>query len=61
MSGFSEPPKEIIFETEEGVRARTEDIMRVAVRSTFMPLANRTKITAEERARIGRWIERGAR
>jgi uncharacterized membrane protein len=58
---FSAPPKGIVLETPEQIRARAAQIKQVAVTSKVMPLGNRTAMTDEERALLGVWVDQGAR
>ncbi len=52
---FTGPPKGIAFDTPEEIERYADEILRVAVATQAMPLANRTEMTPEERALIGRW------
>jgi len=52
---FKGPPKGIAFDTPEEVERYAGQILRVAVETQAMPLANRTEMTPEERALVGRW------
>ncbi|MGH6931629.1 MAG: urate hydroxylase PuuD [Dongiaceae bacterium] len=54
-AGFRTPPKGIIFDTPEQIETYASQILRVTVRSTAMPLGNRTGMMPEERAILGRW------
>ena len=54
---FRKPPKGITFDTPEQIDRMAPQILRLAVRTRVMPLGNRTGMTAEERATLGRWIE----
>jgi uncharacterized membrane protein len=54
-AGFKAPPKGIAFDSPAEVERYAEQILRVAVRTRSMPLGNRTGMTAEERALLGRW------
>lgn len=56
---FPAPPAGIMFDTPEQIAARVERI-RVQVSAKAMPLGNATKMTAEERATLIRWIDQGA-
>lgn len=57
---FPSPPSGIVFDTPEKIKALAVRIKERAVVSKTMPLANRTGMTEEERALLGRWIEAGA-
>jgi uncharacterized membrane protein len=52
---FKGPPRGIAFDTPAEVERYADQILRVAVETQAMPLANRTEMTAEERALVGRW------
>jgi len=52
---FKGPPKGIAFDTPEEIERFADQILRVAVETQAMPLANRTEMTPEERALVGRW------
>src|SRR6185436_7098173 len=58
---FSAPPKNVVFDTPERIRALAPKIKELAVDNTTMPFLNRTNITDEERAELGKWIEQGAK
>jgi len=52
---FAGPPKGIAFDTPEQIERYADQILRVAVETQAMPLANRTEMTPEERVLVGRW------
>jgi uncharacterized membrane protein len=54
-ASFPRPPKGIAFDTPAEIERYADQILRVTVRTHAMPLANRTAMTEEERALIGRW------
>jgi uncharacterized membrane protein len=57
---FGAAPAGVAFDTPESI-ARLADRIRVrAVDTRTMPFANKTDMTAEERALLGRWIAAGA-
>ena len=58
--GLSAPPKNVVLETPTQVRQNAAKIMAQVVHTRMMPLGNMTKMTEEERQRIGRWIAQGA-
>jgi uncharacterized membrane protein len=58
---FGVAPAGVMFDTPEQVRARIERIRARAVDTQTMPPANKTHMTAEERALLGRWIAQGGR
>jgi uncharacterized membrane protein len=60
-SMFSAPPKNVVFDTPERIQALAPKIKELAVDNTTMPFLNRTAITDEERAELGKWIDAGAR
>jgi len=53
-------PKDLKLDTPERIRAAAEQIKAKAVTTQYMPLANLTQMTDEERACLGRWIDDGA-
>jgi uncharacterized membrane protein len=57
---FPEPPLGIIYDTPEDIKRYVDKILTVAVYSKTMPLGNLTKMTDEERAKLGAWISAGA-
>ena len=58
---FGVAPAGVMFDTPEQIRASVERIRARAVETQTMPPANKTHITDEERALLGRWIGQGAR
>ena len=58
---FGVAPAGVAFDTPDQVRALAERIRARAVETQTMPPANKTFMTAEERALLGRWIAQGAR
>jgi uncharacterized membrane protein len=58
---FGPAPAGVAFDTPEQVRARADRIRVRAVETATMPPANKTFVTPEERALLGRWIDQGAR
>ena len=55
-----QPPLGVRLDSWEHARAAADRIRRVAVDSTAMPLGNPTRMTPEERQRLGAWIAAGA-
>ena len=55
--GFAEAPKDMRLETLSDVRQYAPLVRVQAVQSTAMPLGNETRMSAEERAKLGAWIE----
>ena len=51
-------PKGIELETLENLKRYAAQVEVQAVANKAMPLANRTKMTDEERAKLGTWIAR---
>ncbi|WP_420130036.1 urate hydroxylase PuuD [Longimicrobium sp.] len=58
---FGVAPAGVAFDTPEQIRTHVERIRARAVETQTMPPANKTHITPEERALLGRWIAQGAR
>jgi uncharacterized membrane protein len=54
--GFAEAPKDMRLETIKDIRQYARLILVQAVQSNAMPLGNETRMTAEERARLGAWL-----
>ena len=57
---FKTAPVGVQFDTPERIKALSQRIKFRAVTSKTMPLANKTKITDEERVLLGKWIDQGA-
>lgn len=58
--GVQVPPLGIKYDTPEQIRALSPKIVKVAVHSQTMPLANATNMTEDERQLLGQWIAQGA-
>lgn len=58
---FGAAPAGVAFDTPAQIRARIERIRARAVETQTMPPANKTFMTDEERALLGRWIAQGGR
>lgn len=58
---FRAPPNNVMLETPEQIQRMAPMIRRRAVEQQNMPLMNKTKITAEERGQLKRWIDDGAK
>ena len=58
---FGAAPAGVAFDTPEQIRARIDRIRVRAVETRTMPPANKTYMTPEERALLGRWIAQGGR
>ncbi len=54
-------PGDIKLDTPQQVQDQADAIMRTTVRSEFMPLANQTNMSQQERDQLHRWIEQGAK
>ncbi len=57
---FGPAPGGVTFDTPESIVRLAERIRVRAVETKTMPLANKTGITEDERALLGRWIASGA-
>jgi uncharacterized membrane protein len=57
---FTVAPKGVMFESPSQVKAYAEKIKLQVVTTRVMPLANKTGITDDERALVGRWVDQGA-
>jgi uncharacterized membrane protein len=57
---FGAAPAGVAFDTPESIAALAPRIRVRAVETQTMPLANKTGMTAAERALLARWIEAGA-
>ncbi|GAB4434695.1 MAG: urate hydroxylase PuuD [Chloroflexi bacterium OHK40] len=57
---FNAPPGGVVLTSPEQLRRYAEQIHTQVVVSQAMPLANRTGMTDEERARIAAWLAAGA-
>ena len=57
--GYVAPPAGLVMDNEVVVRANVERI-RTALKTRYMPLANLTKMTDDERKLLLRWISAGA-
>ena len=54
--GFSAPPKGVVLDTPEHIRAEAARIRSQAVDTKNMPLGNLTGMTDEERALLRTWL-----
>ena len=61
QEGIAEAPKGVVLETPDQIVAHAAAIRAQAVTSRAMPLGNLTLMTDDERARLGAWIDAGAR
>jgi uncharacterized membrane protein len=57
---FTVAPAGVMFDTPEQIKRMVARIKERAVVTKTMPFGNKTGITDEERARLGRWIDQGA-
>jgi uncharacterized membrane protein len=60
FAGFQQPPAGVMLDTPERIRAAAPRIQQQAVATQAMPLGNLTRMTPDERARVARWLARGA-
>ena len=60
-AGFSAPPQGVLLDTPDHIVANAAAIRAQAVATHAMPLGNVTHITDDERARLGAWIDAGAK
>jgi uncharacterized membrane protein len=60
-SSFGVAPAGVAFDLPEQIQSHAARIRERAVVTRTMPPANKTHITEQERAILGRWIEQGAR
>lgn len=56
FTGYQAPPKGVVLETEADARAWAARVQVVAVDTQFMPLANLTHMTPDERATLAGWL-----
>ncbi len=57
---FTAPAGNVSFDTPRQIQARAARIKARAVEQRTMPLANKTGMSDEERAILGRWVDAGA-
>ena len=64
LSGFSyveeavdTPPKNIILENTDQLIGHGKQVVQFAVQTRAMPLGNETGMTAQERLKLGAWID----
>ena len=60
FQGIAEPPKGVMLETPERLRAQAAMVYQQTVIAKAMPPGNLTGLTEEERALLGRWYRSGA-
>ena len=61
FQGLAEPPKGIMLDTPERIRAQAAQIHAQTVLARAMPPGNLTQMTEDERAVLDRWISSGAK
>ncbi|HZB23562.1 MAG TPA: urate hydroxylase PuuD [Gaiellaceae bacterium] len=54
---FTAAPAGVVLDTEDQIRAQANAIEEQAVRTRAMPLGNKTGMTEDERALLGRWVQ----
>jgi uncharacterized membrane protein len=57
---FPVAPNGVMFDTPERIKAMVERIRERVVVTKTMPFLNKTEMTDQERAELGKWIEDGA-
>jgi uncharacterized membrane protein len=58
---YTTPPKNVTFDSPGRIKYFADQIKEMAVTTQTMPFMNRTGITDEERAELGKWIDDGAK
>jgi uncharacterized membrane protein len=58
--GFTQPPGGVMLDTPDRIKAAAPRIQQQAIATQAMPLGNLTKMTPDERAQLGKWLEQGA-
>jgi uncharacterized membrane protein len=61
QAGFSSAPGGFMVDSPEKIVAQAARIKQVSVDSQYMPLANMTSMTSEERTLLGQWVAQGAK
>ena len=56
FTGFSSPPKGIIYESEEDILNQISQVYQQAVVLKAMPIGNLTGMTEQERMRLQQWV-----
>jgi len=59
--GFAEAPKDMRFESLKDIRQYARLVQGQAVQTNAMPLGNETRMTREERDKLGAWLAGGRR
>jgi uncharacterized membrane protein len=60
LAGFAQPPKGVVLETADGIVQNAAKIAET-VGNHYMPLANLTQMTDDERALVALWYAQGAK
>ena len=60
QAGFAQPPKDVKLETAEQIGAFAAKVNET-VQSKYMPIANLTQMTDEERGLVAAWFAQGAK
>ena len=61
FAGFAAPPKNVLLETPDQIKAQAQAIHQQAVVIKVMPIGNLTQITDAERDLLGAWYAQGAK
>ena len=61
FAGFAAPPKNVMLETPDQIKAQAPAIYQQSVVTKAMPIGNLTNITDAERALIAAWFTQGAK
>ncbi len=59
--GFTAPPNGVVYDAPADLQKYAPRIKERAVLSNSMPMGNETGMTAAERAKLGAWIDQGAK
>ena len=59
--GIAAPPNGAVFDSADALRAHAAQIYQRAVATDNMPLGNETGMTPDERAKLGAWLQAGAK
>ena len=58
--GFAQAPAGVMLDTPDRIKAAAPRISQQVIVTQAMPIGNLTKMTADERALLGRWLAAGA-
>ncbi|MCL4746636.1 MAG: hypothetical protein KJZ83_14670, partial [Burkholderiaceae bacterium] len=58
--GFEQAPAGVMLDTPERIRAAAARIAQQTIATQAMPIANLTKMSAQERDLLARWLAAGA-